>query len=61
MLGFSKRVIEPELLDHADPADARINLRELVLLNKRFGGHSTIRKMLREAANSNRSPSRYWT
>jgi len=50
MLGFSKRLIEPELLDHADPADARINLGQLVRLNKRFGGHSTIRKMLQEAA-----------
>jgi SAM-dependent methyltransferase len=50
MFGFSKRLIEPELLDHADPADARLNLQELVLLNKRFGGHSSIRKMLQEAA-----------
>jgi hypothetical protein len=50
MLGFSKRLIEPELLDHADPADARVNLQELVLLNKRFGGHSTIRKLLQQAA-----------
>lgn len=50
MLGFSKRLIEPELLDHADPADARVNLRQLVLLNRRFGGHSTIRKLFQEAA-----------
>jgi ubiquinone/menaquinone biosynthesis C-methylase UbiE len=49
MFGFSKRLIEPELLEHADPADARVNLEELVLLNKRFGGHSTIRKMLLDA------------
>ncbi|MGC2661619.1 MAG: methyltransferase domain-containing protein [Bryobacteraceae bacterium] len=50
MFGFSKRLIEPEMLEHAEPADARVNLRELVVLNKRFGGHSTIRKLFREAA-----------
>ncbi|HEX4231656.1 MAG TPA: methyltransferase domain-containing protein [Bryobacteraceae bacterium] len=50
MFGLSKRLIEPELLDHADLADAQVNLQELVLLNKRFGGHSTIRKLLQQAA-----------
>jgi trans-aconitate methyltransferase len=50
MFGFSNRLIEPELLDDADPADARANLQELVFLNQRFGGHSTIRKLLQQAA-----------
>ncbi|HEX4807772.1 MAG TPA: methyltransferase domain-containing protein [Bryobacteraceae bacterium] len=50
MLGFSKRNIKPELLDSADPAVACINLQELEILNKHFGGHSTIRKLLRAAA-----------
>jgi hypothetical protein len=50
MFGFSKRLIEPEMLEQAEPADARVNLQELVVLNKRFGGHSTIRKLFQEAA-----------
>lgn len=53
MLGFSKRDIKPELLDHADPAIASINLQELIVLNQRFGGHSTIRKLLQAAAPQN--------
>ena len=43
---FPQRRIEPELLDHAPPAEALRNLADLVRINQRFGGHSTIRKTL---------------
>jgi len=42
---FSKRVIRPELLDHAEPDEARENLADLVRINRFFGGHSTLRKL----------------
>jgi SAM-dependent methyltransferase len=43
---FPQRRIEPELLDHA-PADVALkNLADLVRINQRFGGHSSIRKTL---------------
>lgn len=45
---FSKRLIQPELLDHADPEEARVNLEDLVRINAYFGGHSVLRGMLRE-------------
>jgi SAM-dependent methyltransferase len=43
---FAKRLVKPELLDHASPDEARPNLAELVRINRDFGGHSTIRKAL---------------
>ena len=43
---FTNRLIKPELLDHAPPDEARPNLADLVRINRYFGGHSTIRKML---------------
>jgi SAM-dependent methyltransferase len=43
---FAKRLIKPELLDHAPPDEARPNLAELVRINRDFGGHATIRKVL---------------
>ncbi|MFL6353066.1 MAG: methyltransferase domain-containing protein [Bryobacteraceae bacterium] len=43
---FSKRLIKPELLDHAPPDEARLNLADLVRINRNFGGHGTIRKLL---------------
>jgi SAM-dependent methyltransferase len=46
---FAKRLIEPELLDHLPPEQAQANLRDIVRLNERFGGHSTIRKTLERA------------
>lgn len=45
---FSKRKIEPELLDHADPETARANLADLVRINTRLGGHAIIRNLLGE-------------
>jgi len=43
---FRTRVIKPELLDQADPAEARRNLADLVRINTNFGGHSAIRKLV---------------
>jgi ubiquinone/menaquinone biosynthesis C-methylase UbiE len=43
---FKHRLIEPELLDHAGPEEARANLADLVRINKRFGGYSTAAKLL---------------
>jgi len=47
---FKKRLIQPELLDHAEPDAARRNLRDLVRLNHRFGGHSTSVKLVSRVA-----------
>jgi 2-polyprenyl-3-methyl-5-hydroxy-6-metoxy-1,4-benzoquinol methylase len=43
---FPQRRIQPELLEHAPPELALENLADLVRINRRFGGHSTIRKTL---------------
>ncbi len=43
---FKHRLIQPELLDHAEPEEARPNLADLVRINQRFGGHSTAAKLL---------------
>ncbi len=50
---FSKRFIEPELLDHLPAEEARPNLADLVRINRRFGGHSVIRKTLGRVAEPN--------
>ena len=47
---FSERLIEPELLDHTEPAEARRNLADLVRINRNFGGHSAVRKTLAAVA-----------
>jgi 2-polyprenyl-3-methyl-5-hydroxy-6-metoxy-1,4-benzoquinol methylase len=44
---FEQRVIEPELLDHVAPEEARPNLADLVRINRSFGGHSVLRNSLR--------------
>jgi SAM-dependent methyltransferase len=49
---FSKRQIQPELLDHAPLAEARSNLADIVRLNRHFGGHGVLRNMLAQAVNS---------
>ena len=43
---FARRVIKPELLDHAPPEEARPSLFDLTRINKNFGGHSVILKTL---------------
>lgn len=50
---FSERLIQPELLDHSEPAEARRNLADLVRINRNFGGHSVVRKTLARAVNKN--------
>jgi ubiquinone/menaquinone biosynthesis C-methylase UbiE len=47
---FSQRLIRPELLDHAEPEEARINLQDLIRINRWFGGHSTVLKTLARVA-----------
>lgn len=47
---FRHRHIEPELLDHAEPEEARRNLADLVRINQRFGGYSTAAKLLARVA-----------
>lgn len=43
---LGRRVIEPELLEGAEPEDARRNLDDIIRLNQRFGGHALIRRLL---------------
>jgi SAM-dependent methyltransferase len=45
---LGKRLILPELLDTLPPAQARASLRDLVRINRRWGGHSTLRSLLKE-------------
>ncbi len=50
MLVVRERVIEPELLDHAPPEDARANLEDLVRINRYFGAYGILRGMMRGLA-----------
>jgi hypothetical protein len=43
---FAERLIRPELLDHAEPEEARRNLADLVRINERFGGHGVLQRIL---------------
>jgi 2-polyprenyl-3-methyl-5-hydroxy-6-metoxy-1,4-benzoquinol methylase len=52
---FSERLIEPELLDHTEPSEARRNLADLVRINRNFGGHSAVRRTISEVANKSDS------
>jgi SAM-dependent methyltransferase len=45
---LGKRLILPELLDTLSPEQAAASLRDLVRINRRWGGHSTLRSLLRE-------------
>jgi len=45
---LGKRLILPELLDTLPPEQARASLRDLVRINRRWGGHSTLRRLLKE-------------
>ena len=46
------RVIVPELLDHASPEVARDNLRDLVRINRYFGGHAILRRIMADFVHS---------
>jgi SAM-dependent methyltransferase len=43
--GLEKRVIEPEMLDHAPPDVARASLRDLRRVNRYLGGYSVLGKL----------------
>ena len=45
---LGKRLILPELLDTLPPDQARASLQDLVRINRRWGGHSTLRRLLQE-------------
>jgi ubiquinone/menaquinone biosynthesis C-methylase UbiE len=45
---FRERRIEPEILDHVSPEEARPNLADLVRINRRFGGHHVLRQSLQD-------------
>jgi len=45
---LGKRLILPELLDTLPPEAAQASLRDLVRINRRWGGHSTLRSLLRD-------------
>ncbi|MDP8991412.1 MAG: hypothetical protein M3N41_15185, partial [Acidobacteriota bacterium] len=40
------RVLKPEILDTLPPEEARASLADLVRVNKYWGGHSTLRKLV---------------
>jgi hypothetical protein len=42
------RVLKPEILDTLSPEQARESLADLTRINKTWGGHSTLRHLLRE-------------
>lgn len=48
MHGLGNRLILPELLDSLPPDQARASLGDLVRINRRWGGHSTLRGLLLE-------------
>ena len=53
---LGKRLILPELLDTLPPAQARGSLLDLVRINRRWGGHSTLRSLLKESVPDDGEP-----
>ncbi len=49
------RVLKPEVLDTLPPEQARASLADLVRLNRRWGGHSTLRHLLAAVADPDKS------
>src|SRR6185369_9167210 len=45
---LGNRLILPELLDGLPEDQARASLQDLVRINRRWGGHSTLRRLLSE-------------
>jgi SAM-dependent methyltransferase len=43
------RVLKPEILDTLPPEEARASLADLVRINRNWGGHGTLRKLLDDA------------
>ncbi|MBZ5634130.1 MAG: methyltransferase domain-containing protein [Acidobacteriia bacterium] len=50
-----KRLILPELLDTLPAEQARASLQDLVRINRRWGGHSTLRRLLKETVPDGRA------
>ena len=44
-MNAGQRVIVPELLDHAEPSEAQVSLRDLVFINRYLGGYRIVRKV----------------
>jgi ubiquinone/menaquinone biosynthesis C-methylase UbiE len=49
---FSQRLIQSELLDYATPEEARLNLADLVRINRKFGGHAVLRRSMARLASA---------
>ena len=49
------RVLKPEILDTLPPEEARASLADLVRINKYWGGHSTLRKLINDVIPLNES------
>jgi SAM-dependent methyltransferase len=45
---LGRRVLQPELLDTLPWEEARLSLADLVRINRRWGGHSSLRKLIDE-------------
>lgn len=45
---LGNRLILPEILDTLPPDQARASLQDLVRINRRWGGHSTLRRLLKD-------------
>jgi SAM-dependent methyltransferase len=48
MAGFPTRILNPELLESAEPKLAQRNLRDLVRINRWFGGRRAVLRILRD-------------
>lgn len=53
---FEERLIEPEVLDHVTPEEARPNLADLVRINRLLGGHHVLRRSLRRLPSRENAP-----
>lgn len=53
---FNERLIEPEVLDHVTPEEARPNLADLVRINRLLGGHFVLRRSLRLLPSTESAP-----
>jgi hypothetical protein len=49
------RVLKPEILDTLSEEDARASLADLTRINRQWGGHSTLRRLLRKVVRSGES------
>jgi SAM-dependent methyltransferase len=46
---LGRRVLKPEILDTLPPDEARASLADLTRINRNWGGHGTLRKLLAQA------------